>query len=332
MKGDDITFEQYFAKKYPKQTEEQKILVTAICNVAFSSFQDEWLDRQVEQHELAAKRAQRRCVTQASPVSSEAKKAPRRIDRALHGGSGNTGRLGNTGSSKVGSAAPHGSESFRLADERPMGSAHWVKDLTAGGYGPGHSLSELSGAKQPKFFEDVMPTDIFIKMRRSDLLGLMDKATNPGNFLRAMLAYYGHSWTVPLGNIGNINSANINNPENIRSMCNLDTIFRYMQKIDTHKILTSERSTRFLVLCNQLLSEVKIKEPRTRDRLTETTIYQQYRDLTAAKSQIQDLTNKACYESRIGEDAMLIRISADKRARMQNYIISYTPKPTGTEP
>lgn len=298
--------------------DKQKLLVRDICLAANSEYRIWREEEESEKQRIQALRAAR------TPSDIKRPRTTSSSDIAgLHGGSGYTGLLA------VGLAAPHGAESYHAADEPRMGLEYWVNKVTAGGFGAGHSLGELSGARHAKSPEAVISTDMLYRRREIDLLDLMDKATNPGNFLRAMLAYYKQSMIIHLDNIGSVNSANLNNPDNIRTMGNLDTVFRHMRKIDDRAILTPERETRFLVLCDSLLQQVKIKSPRSRDIVTHEKYRDQQRYVRAVTSEIRDLMEQACRRSGISVSTMLIRISADKRARFESPDLAFEqPAPT----
>lgn len=228
----------------------------------------------------------------------------------VHGGSGYTGRL------KVGDSAPYGTESFQSDDDPRDGRKQWVKAVTAGGNGAGYSLGELSGATQRKEYGAILPPEELRSMSTHQLLGLMDTATNPGNFLRAMLVYYEQPMIFPLANVS-INSGNINNPENRRTAIQLDSVYRFMKQIDEKSILTPIRATRFLVLCDDLLSKVYVKQHRRADERSRELYNDQSREVDAARNEIEYELKEASTRSGVTAEEMRQQIDSSKRARLK---------------
>ncbi len=305
----------------PSLTDSQKSLVVAICLHTSEEYEKWWEERKAEE----------RAITKARSAYKQTKAPERAItqtsnDNSLHGGSGYTGKLPR------GFAAPAGSESYRSDDEQRLGKTHWVKAVTAAGLGAGHSLGELSGSKQAKSYPAVIPLEELYIMRKDGLLNLMDKATNPANLLRAMLAYYRLPMIMQIGNIGNINSANLNNPENVTTMSQIDAVYQHMKRIDDHKILTPERAMRFLVLCNDVISKTKIKEPRTRDAIVLRTYEEKSRDLMTAATEIKDQLMDASRMSGITENDMRLRIDSDKRRHLADHVDKNQKIPKINEP
>ena len=244
------------------------------------------------------------------------RKAPRQEqDRRLIGTaiSGAHGGAHYNGNLTVGFNAPHGTETYKSDEEDWQGRYRWVKAVTAGGNGSGHSLGELSGAKQRKEYGAVLPAEEFWDMTDKDRLSTMDKAINPGNFLRALLSYYERPMLFAIGNT-TINSGNINNPENRKTASNLDTVYRYMRDIDQENVLTHQRKVRFLVLCSDLLREVSIPMPRRTDDRTKEIYKTRETELRSAKSEIAYQLEQACRFSGVSESDVRHQIDKDKRA------------------
>ncbi len=307
-------------------SDDQKSLVARICVAASNSYLL-WLEDKEEQQikikEIRKSRAESEAAQSVTPQTDVAApaKIPRDLIRYLHGGSGYTGRL------SVGHAAPHGSESHRVTDETNMGIQHWVKAVTAGGYGAGHSFAELAGAPQPKYYAPVIPTIDLNTSTREKLLELIDKSTNPGNFVRATLAYYRQPMVINLGNAGDINTANLNNPENTRTMLAMDSIFGRLRNMDADSILTPQRRARFLVMANDILEDVKIKAPRRYQNRYNWQYMEQCRDLVTVTDYIESMMKNACRESGITREDMLKNISADKRAHLREPKFALPVKP-----
>ncbi|MCI5059685.1 MAG: hypothetical protein MRY79_01290 [Alphaproteobacteria bacterium] len=235
---------------------------------------------------------------QNNPQKTSSRKRASTSLSSLHGGSGYTGRL------RVGFAAPGGSESHQSDDDPREGLTSWVKQLTAAGCGAGHSLSELSGKKQPKSSEIIMPVEDLRNMTKNQLLNILDTANNPGIFLKAVLTYYNQPVILLLGNI-TVNSHNINNPNNIRSVSQLDSIYNHMQKLDSHDIMTPMRAMRFLVLCSNLLGKVKAWNLHE----------EKAREVSMAKMEIEEKLQEVSSSSGISIDEMQRQIASDKRKK-----------------
>lgn len=226
----------------------------------------------------------------------------------INGGSGHTGRL------KVGFAAPNGSESFHSNDDPRDGLKHLVAKMTASGAGAGYSLGELSGAKQQRTLPYVMLLDDLKTLTKSQLLSALDTATSPANFLRIILTYYGQPMYFFLGNF-TVNSTHINNPKNVRSMSELDSIYNYMKKLDAHGLITAERALRFLVLSYDVLIDVKIPKPRRDDKLTKETYEEKARGIRMALSEISAEMKSQGNISGITLSEMRRQIVDDKRKK-----------------
>lgn len=298
---DETTFTKMLGKIGRSLTDNQQSLVIGMCLDASTAYK-EW------------------CESGGENLDSEQFPARKQANRTgysvpdVHGGSSHTGRL------KVGSSAPYGSESYQSDDDPREGRAQWVKALTAAGSGAGYSLGELSGAKERKEFGSVISTEELRNMSKNRLVSLMDKATSPGNFIRAMLAYYKKSMIVPIGNIS-INSGDINNPENRKTASQLDSVYRFMQQMDGNKIMTSTRATRFLVLCNNLLLQVRVNAPRRDDRMTRETYDEKIRELRIAREDINYELKRASANSGVTINEMQRKIDSDKRKYIGDGII-----------
>jgi len=268
-------------QRYQELTEKQKTIVVSMCLDLHDKYAC-W------KQELAA---EEREIREKGPLKAPVTITPK--DRGivnLHGGSGYTGRL------PVGYAAPAGSESFQSDDEPRTGMMAWVDAVTAGGAGAGFSLAELSSARHPKSYDAPIPLNDLTQMRRGDLESLMDRATDQATFLRAFLAYYGQPMNVDLGNTS-INSSNINNPENVRSMSNLDSLYSYMRRLDDHKIITPERAARFLVMCHDILKKAGVNYPRSGNKRTHEIYEERERELRMAKMEIESKMKNACFRA-----------------------------------
>ena len=167
-------------------------------------------------------------------------------------------------------------------------------------------------------------------MSISSLLHFMDKATNPGNFLRAMLVYYDQPMIFPVGNTS-INSGNINNPENRKTASQLDLVYRFMRMIDTKNIMNPERAMRFLTLCTDLLSQVTVNAPRRDDDKTKSIYKDRLRELDAAKAEIRYAVADASRTSGINLSSMRKKIDSDRR-RYWGESTQSSPKTTTTSP
>jgi DNA repair exonuclease SbcCD nuclease subunit len=227
---------------------------------------------------------------------------------SAHGGASHTGRL------KTGFSAPYGTENFQSDDEPREGLKHWVRAVTAGGNGAGYSLGELQGAPARQEYDTVTSPEELKDMSAHELLNIMDNATNPGNFLRAFLSYYNQPMIIALSNTS-INSANINNPKNRRSASQLDALYRRMKSLDDESILTNERSLRFLVMCEKIISQSieALEEPRRKDQKTRDIYRDRYREIKMAKEEVAYLIETICSTGHITSKQMQEQIDSDKR-------------------